>query len=120
MKSLLTSLLVILALGCSVYGQSKKEQKMIDLVVEKNKKQFQIVKNKFAFTFDCDTSNLDLTVLETAYDRSNSAILESKKSLRYLIPAMKIEAMSVGIKGCDKRATYVLTSAGWVLNDDSE
>ncbi len=116
-------LMIFCLFSLNLMAQEKLNKKQLELLEEqriRNKQTFQSLKKKVGFQTKCDTSNINLTVLETLYEVRGESYYTVKKSQKNYIPRDKIVPQQIGVDACEERFTYVITASGWVLNAATE
>jgi len=109
----------ILILSFKSFCQDSKYQKEIDEANKWNFEQFKIVKKNFAFSTDCDTSKIKVSILQTQFEKDRH-LYEDPNSMgrsKKMRARDEVKAQTLGVSGCDQKATYVFVyGTGWVLN----
>ena len=113
MKKSLIFTATILILSFKSFGQNSKYQKEIDEANKWNSEQFKIVKKNFAFSTDCDTSKIKVSILQTQFEKDRH-LYEDPNSMgrsKKMRARDEVKAQTLGVSGCDQKATYVLYMA---------
>lgn len=87
-----------------------------------NAEQFTMLKKKFAFSTNCDTAKLKITILESRMESTGAGKYGGSGYSMKDKAHDEIAASHVGLEGCDQKAVYIFDEygRGWVLNSNSK